>query len=65
MIFIIPIFTKVKKFLKISLKNFMNVGKSYFDSINFNFINFVHKDFNINNLIYLPSRKDHLKNAVF
>ena len=42
-------------------EEFYKCWQSYFDSIKFNFINFVHKDFNINNLIYLPSRKDHLK----
>ena len=29
--------------------------------MDFTFDNFVHKDFNINNLLYLPSRKRHLK----
>ena len=42
-------------------EEFYKCWQSYFDSINFNFINFVHKDFNLNNLIYLPSRKDHLR----
>jgi|TARA_B100001964_G_scaffold149657_1_gene164840 aminoglycoside/choline kinase family phosphotransferase len=32
-----------------------------FNSINFDFNNFVHKDFNINNLMYLSSRKEHLR----
>ena len=42
-------------------EEFYECWQSYFDSINFNFTNFVHKDFNINNLIYLPSRKGHLR----
>ena len=50
-----------KEISKNLTEEFYGCWQSYFDSINFNFINFVHKDFNINNLIYLPSRKDHLK----
>ncbi len=50
-----------KKISKNLIEEFYGCWKSYFDSINFDFINFVHKDFNINNLIYLPLRKDHLK----
>ncbi len=50
-----------KEISKNLIEEFYGCWQSYFDSINFNFINFVHKDFNINNLIYLPSRKDHLR----
>jgi|ETNmetMinimDraft_23_1059889.scaffolds.fasta_scaffold05492_4 hypothetical protein len=50
-----------KEISKNLAEEFYGCWQSYFDSINFNFINFVHKDFNINNLIYLPSRKDHLR----
>ena len=50
-----------KEISKNLTEEFYGCWQSYFDSINFNFINFVHKDFNINNLIYLPSRKNHLK----
>jgi len=50
-----------KEISKNLTEEFYGCWQSYFDSINFNFINFVHKDFNINNLIYLPPRKDHLK----
>ena len=42
-------------------EEFYACWKNSFDSINFVFNDFVHKDFNINNLIYLPLRKDHLK----
>ena len=42
-------------------EEFYECWRKYFYSLSFNFINFVHKDFNINNLIYLPSRKGHLK----
>ena len=41
--------------------DFFNFWKESYDSFEFNFANFVHKDFNINNLIYLPNRKEHLK----
>ena len=50
-----------KEISKNLTEEFYGCWQSYFDSINFNFINFVHKDFNINNLIYLPLRKDHLR----
>ena len=60
MIFIILMLT-IKEISKNLTEEFYKCWQSYFDSINFDFINFVHKDFNINNLIYLPSRKDHLK----
>ena len=33
-------------------------------NVYFNFNSFVHKDYNINNLIYLPSRKGHFKCGV-
>ena len=50
-----------KEISKNLTEEFYACWQSYFESINFNFINFVHKDFNINNLMYLPSRKNHLK----
>ena len=50
-----------KEISKDLMEEFYGCWQSCFDSINFNFINFVHKDFNINNLIYLPLRKNHLK----
>ena len=42
-------------------QDFYECWKNHYESINFDFSNFVHKDFNINNLMYLTSRKDHLK----
>ena len=42
-------------------EEFYECWQQYYDSLNFNFVNFIHKDFNFNNLIYLPSRKDHLR----
>jgi len=54
-----------KKNISINLmEEFFECWEKYFNSINFNFNNFIHKDFNINNLIYLPSRNDHLKCGV-
>ena len=43
------------------VEDFHFCWKQYYDSINFDFTSFTHKDFNINNLMYLPSRKGHLK----
>ena len=50
-----------KKISKDLLLEFYECWKKNFYSINSNFNNFVHKDFNINNLMYLPSRKKHLR----
>ena len=50
-----------KEIPKDLMEEFYRCWKAYFNSLNFDFSNFVHKDFNINNLIYLPSRKDHLR----
>ena len=52
---------KISKNLK---KEFYECWKTYYDSINFQFDSFSHKDFNINNLLFLPSRKGHLKCGV-
>jgi len=50
-----------KKISKNLLSEFYECWRKNFYLINFNFNNFVHKDFNINNLVYLPLRKKHLK----
>ncbi len=42
-------------------EEFYRSWQVYYNSINFDFSSFVHKDFNINNLMYLSSRKDHLR----
>ena len=42
----------------------MTIWLDAFNSINFDFKNFVHKDFNINNLFFIPTRKKHLKCGV-
>ena len=43
---------------------FYEIWEQYFNSLAFDFNTLVHKDFNINNLIYLPLRKGHLKCGV-
>jgi len=43
---------------------FFDIWTDSFKQINFNFNYFVHKDFNMNNLIFLPSREGHLKCGV-
>ena len=40
---------------------FYHTWKSYFESLDLNFTSFVHKDYNLNNLIYLPNKKKHYK----
>ena len=40
---------------------FFYVWKSEFDNLNFNWDSFVHKDFELSNLMYLPQRDGHLK----
>ena len=43
---------------------FFDIWTESFKQMNFNFNYFVHKDFNMNNLILLPSREGHLKCGV-
>jgi len=43
---------------------FLYIWTEAFKKINFNFDSFIHKDFNLNNLILIPSRKKHLKCGV-
>ena len=42
-------------------EEFYNTWKLYFESIEPNFTSFVHKDYNFNNLIYLPNRANYYK----
>ena len=42
-------------------EEFYNTWKFYFESIESNFTSFVHKDYNLNNLIYLPNRTNYYK----
>ena len=46
------------------IKEFMFIWTESFKKINFEFNNFTHKDFNINNLILIPYKKGHLKCGV-
>ena len=52
-------------YIKLKNKNivdeFIFIWSKIYNNINFKFENFSHKDFNINNLILLPSKKKHLK----
>lgn len=45
-------------------KEFLFVWSKTFNKFAFEFDNFVHKDFNLNNLIFIPSNKKHLKCGV-
>ena len=48
-------------FLEDLKKDFYNTWLESYREHDFDFTNFVHKDFNINNLIHIPTRKHHLK----
>ena len=51
-----------KKSMNNELKEeFYNTWKSYFESLDLNFTSFIHKDYNLNNLLYLPNREKHYK----
>ena len=45
-------------------KDFMSIWLEAFENFNFEFDSFIHKDFNINNLFFIPSKKKHLKCGV-
>ena len=40
---------------------FLHIWQSEFENLNFDWNSFVHKDFELTNLIYLPQREGHLK----
>ena len=40
---------------------FLFIWKSEFENLNFNLNSFVHKDFELQNLMHLPQRKGHLR----
>ena len=50
-----------KKVSNDKINEFYYIWKSEFDNINFNWDSFVHKDFELSNLIYLPEKEGHLK----
>ena len=43
------------------IEEFLQIWKSEFEKFNFNWNSFVHKDFELSNLMHLPSRDGHLK----
>jgi N-acetylmuramate 1-kinase len=49
---------------KILIEEFIFIWSEFYDKLDFEFNSFVHKDFNINNLILLPHKKDYLKCGV-
>ena len=51
-----------KKEMPISMKEeFYDAWQSEFHLLDLNFNNFIHKDYNLNNLIYLPNKTQHYK----
>ena len=58
--FFYPYFQK-KKMTSDMKVEFYHTWKSYFESLDLNFTSFVHKDYNFNNLIYLPNKIKHYK----
>tara|TARA_B110000438_G_scaffold276252_1_gene297860 strand:+ start:571 stop:1536 length:966 start_codon:yes stop_codon:yes gene_type:complete len=44
--------------------DFLSIWTLAYKNLNFEFNSFIHKDFNINNLIFLPNKKNHLKCGV-
>jgi len=50
-----------KKMTNEMKEEFYNTWKFYFESMESNFTSFVHKDYNLNNLIYLPNRTNYYK----
>ena len=55
--FYLPVYNTSKDLVD----EFFYVWKSEFDNLNFNWDSFVHKDFELSNLMHLPSRDGHLK----
>ena len=58
--FYYPFFHK-KKISKNLKEDFFFYWQDQYNQLNFDFKHFVHKDFNINNLMYLNNKKKHLK----
>ena len=50
-----------KNISKSIVEEFIIIWHSEFDNLNFNWNSFVHKDFELSNLMYLQNRKGHLK----
>ena len=58
--FFYPYYAKKKMPLDMQAE-FYDIWKSHFDLLNLNFASFVHKDYNMNNLFYLPNKKQHYR----
>jgi len=58
--FFYPYYQKKKMPLELQLE-FYDTWKSQFDLLDLNFTSFTHKDYNLNNLIFLPNKKKHYK----
>ena len=50
-----------KNISKAIVEEFFTIWQSEYENLNFNWNSFVHKDFELSNLMYLPNRKGHLK----
>ena len=50
-----------KNISKSIVDEFLTIWYSEFENLNFNWNSFVHKDFELSNLMYLHNRKEHLK----
>ena len=50
-----------KNISKSIVDEFLTIWYSEFENLNFNWNSFVHKDFELSNLMYLQNRKEHLK----
>jgi len=57
-------FIKLKDNKNLLEEEFLNIWLDLYNLIDFEFNKFCHKDFNLNNLLYLPERKNHLKCGV-
>ena len=51
----------INNFSADKVDEFFSIWKSEFENLNFKWDSFVHKDFELSNLMYLPNREGHLK----
>ena len=58
---IIDLYFSYKKIDSSFAKEFLDTWENEFYKYNFDFTSFVHKDFNMNNLFFLPLQKNHLR----
>ena len=57
----VDFYLPMKNIGKTIADEFFNIWQSEFENLNFNWNSFVHKDFELSNLMYLQDRKEHLK----